>query len=113
MSWPDIKPNQLVPSTHMKLKISTAPTAVVRVGATPTSHLTILGGQVIVKLPAPPCSRTNVKDWPATAVGKVRVQPAVRVIYEIPAVVGAGIVWAAPEVATVFITSVTKPEVNP
>jgi hypothetical protein len=35
------------------------------------------------------------------------------VIYEIPAEVGAGIVWVAPEVATVLTTSVTKPEASP
>lgn len=46
-------------------------------------------------------------------MGKVRVQLAVKVKSVIPADVGAGMVWAAPEGFTVCTTSVTRPDASP
>lgn len=62
MFWPEMKPNQFVPSAQKKPRISTALIAVVRVGAVPLAHLMIVIGQVMVLDPVPSCLSIRVKD---------------------------------------------------
>ena len=74
-------PYQFVPSL-MNVKMSQRLAVVVKVGAMPLGHLTLVN--VPVKPPAPVLA-IRMNDWPVTAVGIVNVQLPVMVT-----------VWAVP-----------------
>jgi hypothetical protein len=90
----------------MNVKMSQRLAVVVKVGAMPLGHLTLVN--VPVKPPEPVLA-IRMNDWPVTAVGIVNVQlPVMVTVWAVP--VDRDSVWAVPEFPIPTTPSVYWPD---